>query len=149
MDLIPGCLFDKLMVVQTDCACSMLHIFVASELFNATDCNHMIVTGYVLIGEIACNKYPVLLLLALRLAFPAVIPQHCCDARRPIARLRTRRSRAPPAGVKCMCTRRVKSGRCIKSMNPKNTKKSPIHENANANITCDFCDGDISHLGVA
>ena len=32
-------------------------------------------------------------------------------------------------------------------MNPKNTKKSPIHENADANITCDF--GDISRLGVA
>ena len=30
-------------------------------------------------------------------------------------------------------------------MNPKNSrKKSPIHENADANITCDFGDGDIS-----
>ena len=28
-------------------------------------------------------------------------------------------------------------------------KKSPIHENADANITCDFGDGDISRLGVA
>ena len=34
-------------------------------------------------------------------------------------------------------------------MNPKNTKKSPIHENADANITCDFGDSDISRLGVA
>ena len=34
-------------------------------------------------------------------------------------------------------------------MNPNNTKKSPIHENADANITCDFRDGDISRLGVA
>ena len=34
-------------------------------------------------------------------------------------------------------------------MNPKNMKKSLIHENAVANITCDFGDGDISHLGVA
>ena len=34
-------------------------------------------------------------------------------------------------------------------MNPKNTKKSPIHENADANITCDFGDRDLSHLGVA
>ena len=35
-------------------------------------------------------------------------------------------------------------------MNPKNTNKSPIHENADANhITCDFGDGDISRLGVA
>ena len=25
-------------------------------------------------------------------------------------------------------------------MNPKNTKKSPIHENTNAKITCDFGD---------
>ena len=29
-------------------------------------------------------------------------------------------------------------------MNPKNSKKSPIHENADGNITCDFGDGDIS-----
>ena len=29
-------------------------------------------------------------------------------------------------------------------MNAKNTKKSLIHENADANITCDFGDGDIS-----
>ena len=30
-------------------------------------------------------------------------------------------------------------------MNPQNSrKKSPIHENADANITCDFCDGDIN-----
>ena len=29
-------------------------------------------------------------------------------------------------------------------MNPKNSEKSPIHENAGANITCDFGDGDIS-----
>ena len=31
-------------------------------------------------------------------------------------------------------------------MNPKNTKKSLIHENADANITCNFGDGDISHF---
>ena len=37
------------------------------------------------------------------------------------------------------------SGRSVKTMNDKNTKKkSPIHENADANITCDFGDGDIS-----
>ena len=29
-------------------------------------------------------------------------------------------------------------------MNAKNTKKSLIHENADANITCDFGDSDIS-----
>ena len=29
-------------------------------------------------------------------------------------------------------------------MNAKNTKKSPIHENADANITCDFGEGDNS-----
>ena len=29
-------------------------------------------------------------------------------------------------------------------MNPKSSKKLPIHENADANITCDFGDGDIS-----
>ena len=48
-----------------------------------------------------------------------------------------------------MCTRRVKSGRCVKSMNPKNMIKSPIHENADAIITCDFGDSDISRVGVA
>ena len=30
------------------------------------------------------------------------------------------------------------------SMNAKNTKKSPIHENTDVNITCGFGDGDIS-----
>ena len=29
---------------------------------------------------------------------------------------------------------------------PKILKKSPIHENADANITCDFGDGDISRF---
>ena len=29
-------------------------------------------------------------------------------------------------------------------MNAKNMKKSPIHDNADANITCDFGDDDIS-----
>ena len=33
-------------------------------------------------------------------------------------------------------------------MNSKNTKKSLNHENAGANITCNFRDGDISRLGV-
>ena len=36
------------------------------------------------------------------------------------------------------------SGRNLQTMNAKNTKKSQIHENADANITCDFGDGDIS-----
>ena len=48
-----------------------------------------------------------------------------------------------------MCTRGVKSGLCVENMNPKNTKKSPIHENADADITCEFGDCDISRLGVA
>ena len=38
------------------------------------------------------------------------------------------------------------SGRSVKSMPAKNTKKSPIHENVDANITCDFGDGDISRF---
>ena len=33
-------------------------------------------------------------------------------------------------------------------MNPKNTKQSAIHENVDANITCNFRDGHISRLGV-
>ena len=40
-------------------------------------------------------------------------------------------------------------GSKLKTMKAKNTKKSSIHENADANITCDFGDGDISRLGVA
>ena len=38
------------------------------------------------------------------------------------------------------------SGHSVKTMNSKNMKKSPIHENADANITCDFVDGDISRF---
>ena len=38
------------------------------------------------------------------------------------------------------------SGRSVKTMNAKNTNKSPIHENEGANITCDFGDGDISRF---
>ena len=36
------------------------------------------------------------------------------------------------------------SGRRLKLWMPKIRKKSPIHENADANITCNFSDGDIS-----
>ena len=36
------------------------------------------------------------------------------------------------------------SGRNLQTMNAKNRKKSPIRENADANITCHFGDGDIS-----
>ena len=38
------------------------------------------------------------------------------------------------------------SGRSVKTVNAKNTKNSLIHENADANITCDFGDGDISRF---
>ena len=39
------------------------------------------------------------------------------------------------------------SVRSVKTMNAKNTKKkSPVYENADANITCDFGDGDISRF---
>ena len=46
-------------------------------------------------------------------------------------------------------THSIISRRNLKHINPKNTKKSPFRENANANITCNFCDRDISCLGVA
>ena len=39
------------------------------------------------------------------------------------------------------------SGHSVKTMSAKNTKKSPILENADANITCHFGDGDISSFG--
>ena len=35
------------------------------------------------------------------------------------------------------------SGRSLKAMNAKNTKQSPIHANADANITCGFGDPDL------
>ena len=80
---------------------------------------------------------------------------HMCSKRiRPIARLRTRAQVVSAAGVSA-CAPGVsrflslhayiqQSGRSLKSMNAKHTKISRIHENADANITCDFGDGDIS-----
>ena len=58
---------------------------------------------------------------------------------------------APTTTVSCMSSLHAysyiqQSGRSVKTMNAKNTKKSPIHENADANITCDFGDGDISRF---
>ena len=35
---------------------------------------------------------------------------------------------------------KTQTRRNFKNINPKNTKKSPIHENTNAKITCDFGD---------
>ena len=35
-------------------------------------------------------------------------------------------------------------GHKLKTVDTKNTEKSPIHENADVNITCDFGDGDIT-----
>ena len=56
---------------------------------------------------------------------------------------------APTTTVSCISSLHAysyiqQSGRSVKTMNAKNTKKSPVHENADANITCDFGDGDIS-----
>ena len=34
----------------------------------------------------------------------------------------------------------MQTRRNLKNINPKNTKKSPIHENTNAKIACDFGD---------
>ena len=56
---------------------------------------------------------------------------------------------APTTTVGCISSLHAysyiqQSGRSVKTMNAKNTKKSLIHENADANITCDFGDGDIS-----
>ena len=55
---------------------------------------------------------------------------------------------APATTVSCISSLHAysyiqQSSRSVKTMNAKNTQKSPIHENANANITCDFGDGDI------
>ena len=40
----------------------------------------------------------------------------------------------------CIYTKKTQTYRNLTNINPKNTKKSPIHENTNAKITCDFCD---------
>ena len=37
-------------------------------------------------------------------------------------------------------TEKTQTRRNFKTINPKNTNKSPIHENTNAKITCDFGD---------
>ena len=40
----------------------------------------------------------------------------------------------------CISTQKTQTRRNLTHINPKNTKKSPIHENTNAKITCDFGD---------
>ena len=55
----------------------------------------------------------------------------------------------PPPSVACSLHAYSfiqQSSRSVKTMNAKNTKKSTIHENADANITCDFGDGAISRF---
>ena len=42
----------------------------------------------------------------------------------------------------------MQTRRNLKNINPKNTKKSPIHENTNATITCNFGD-DRCRIGRA
>ena len=59
------------------------------------------------------------------------------------------KSNPPPPPPSAQCSLLAysyiqQSRRSVKSTNAKNTKKSPIHENADANITCDFGNGDIS-----
>ena len=57
---------------------------------------------------------------------------------------------APTTTVSCISSWHAysyiqQSGRSIKTMNAKNTQKSPIHENADANITCDLGVGCHTH----
>ena len=40
----------------------------------------------------------------------------------------------------CISTEKTQTRRQLKNINPKNKNKSPIHENTNAKITCDFGD---------
>ena len=60
------------------------------------------------------------------------------------------KSNLPPqpqsaASVHCMHIH-ISGRTSVKTMNAKHTKKLLIHENADANITCDFGDGDISRF---
>ena len=48
--------------------------------------------------------------------------------------------------IECIFICIQQSGRSVNPMNSKNKKNSAIHENADANITCDFGDGDISRF---
>ena len=53
----------------------------------------------------------------------------------------------PTTTIRCISSLQSyiqQSGRSVKSMNAKNTKKITVLENADANITCNFGDGDIS-----
>ena len=63
------------------------------------------------------------------------------------------REAAPTTTVSCMSTLHAysyiqQSGRSVKTMNAKNTKKSTIHKNADANITCDLVMVTSAVLGV-
>ena len=40
----------------------------------------------------------------------------------------------------CISTEKNQTRRSLKNINPKNTNISPVHENTNAKITCDFGD---------
>ena len=58
---------------------------------------------------------------------------------------------APTTTVSCINSLHAysyiqQSGHSVKTMNAKNTKKSQVHENADANITCYFGDDDISRF---
>ena len=67
---------------------------------------------------------------------------------RPMARLHMHGTRAQPHDLHAKFHfMHLKLAVTQKNINPKNTNKSAIHENADANITCDFCDSDISRLG--
>ena len=48
----------------------------------------------------------------------------------------------PPSAASVHCMH-IHIFNIVKTMNAKNTKTSPIHKNADADITCDFGDGDI------
>ena len=78
--------------------------------------------------------------LELCLTWPSVTPPTLLELWRHGCKVQS----APPPQPLHAYSYIQQSGRSVKIMNAKYTKKSPIHGNADANITCDFGDGDIS-----
>ena len=98
---------------------------------------------YVLLVLELCHTCPAVTpptLIELCRAWPAVTPPTLIELCRAWPAVTTPTILEPHVH----CTHIQQSGLSVKSMNAKNTKKSLIHENADANITCDF--GDINRF---
>ena len=94
---------------------------------------YVLCTYYIILGFKVHTRVPVVISNGLRAA----------------AARRYAKSNLPPQPPSAACSFHAysyiqQSGRRVKTVSAKNMKNSPIHENADANITRDFGDGDIS-----